>query len=44
MEAFFPLIATAILYFIIALLLTRILVLIEKKTDPKQRHRKIKGV
>ena len=44
MEAFFPLIATAILYFIIAILLTRILVLIEKKTDPKQRPRKIRRV
>ncbi|MCQ2060278.1 MAG: ABC transporter permease subunit [Fibrobacter sp.] len=44
MEAFFPLIATAILYFIIANILTYILTLVEKKTDPKHRERKVKGV
>lgn len=44
MEAFFPLIATAILYFVIANVLTGVLSYCEKKTNPKRRPRKINGV
>lgn len=43
-EAFFPLIATAIIYFIMAYLLTLFLNLIEIKIDPKKRKRCVKGV
>lgn len=44
MEAFFPLIVTAILYFLLANLLTYFLGVLEKKLDPKSRKRKIKGI
>lgn len=43
-EAFFPLIATALIYFIMAFLLTRTLKIIEKKLDPKRKRKKLKGV
>ncbi|MGI6549452.1 MAG: amino acid ABC transporter permease [Syntrophomonadales bacterium] len=43
-EAFFPLITTAIIYFIIATLLASLLTLIEIRVDPKQRPRRVKGV
>lgn len=43
-ETFFPLIATAIIYFILAFIITHSLVLIEKKINPKYRKRIIKGV
>lgn len=39
MEAFFPLIVTAILYFVIAWLLTTLLGFIEKGINPKRRRR-----
>lgn len=44
LEAFFPLIATAILYFVIANVLTLALSLIEVRLDPKRRPRQVKGV
>lgn len=44
MEAFFPLIATAIIYFIIANLMAMVLSYIQIKVDPKRRPRKVKGV
>ena len=37
-EAFFPLITTAILYFIIAWVLSRVLSLLQNKLDPKKRR------
>lgn len=43
-EAFFPLIATAILYFLIASVLVFVLKKIAVKLDPKHRPRKIRGV
>lgn len=43
-EAFFPLIATAIIYFIIAQILLLSLQYIEKKTEPDRVNRKVKGV
>jgi len=43
-EAFFPLITTALIYFMVATLLASLLTLIEIKIDPKQRPRRIKGV
>ncbi len=39
-EAFFPLIASALIYFVLAWLLTSALVLLEKRLDPKHRPRK----
>ncbi len=44
MEAFFPLITTAIIYLVIAYILTSGLTIVELKTDPKLRKRTIKGV
>lgn len=44
LEAFFPLIVTAILYFLIANILASILSLIEFRLDPKRRPRTLKGV
>ena len=44
MEAFFPLIVTAAIYFIIADLLTSFLRVIEIKINPKQGKKIIKGV
>ncbi len=43
-EAFFPLIVTAVLYFILAYLFVLGLKYFDKKLDPKRRPRKIKGV
>lgn len=43
-EAFFPLIATALIYFAIAYAMTGLLSLVELKIDPKQRKRVVKGV
>lgn len=43
-EAFFPLISTAIIYFIITYLLTLIINRIEVKIDPLSRKRIVKGV
>ena len=44
MEAFFPLIITALIYYIISKLMLRALNNIEISLDPKRRERKIKGV
>ncbi|MBQ8014391.1 MAG: amino acid ABC transporter permease, partial [Treponema sp.] len=38
-EAFFPLITTAVIYFIIAWLLTRVLSVMQSHLDPKKRRR-----
>ena len=43
-EAFFPLIATALIYFAIAYVMTFLLSLVELKVDPKLRARVVKGV
>ncbi len=43
-EAFFPLIATALIYFAVAYALAHLLTLVEAKVDPKRRQRTIKGV
>jgi len=43
-EAFFPLIATALIYFVIAYVLAYLLSRIEMRVDPKQRKRVVKGV
>jgi polar amino acid transport system substrate-binding protein len=42
-DAFFPLIATALIYFAIASMLTSILSYFERKTDTKHRRRTVKG-
>ena len=39
-EAFFPLLATAAIYFLLAWLLTSVLSVLEKRLDPKRRPRK----
>lgn len=44
LEAFFPLIATAVLYFIVANILTLLLSRVEIGLDPKRRKLKLKGV
>ena len=43
-EAFFPLISTAVIYFLIAWLLTSLLKPIERRVEPNRRHRGVKGV
>ena len=43
-EAFFPLILTAVLYFLLAWCLTLLLGLVERKVDPRRRRREPKGV
>ena len=43
-EAFFPLIATAVIYFIIAYAMVWLLTRMEIRIDPKQRKRAVKGV
>lgn len=43
-EAFFPLILTAIIYFMLAWLLTQLLRVLKNKLDPSRRSRKVKGV
>ncbi len=42
-EAFFPLIATALIYFVIAYAMTHLLSRVEMSVDPKQRKRVVKG-
>ncbi|MEG1772758.1 MAG: ABC transporter permease subunit [Clostridia bacterium] len=44
LEAFFPLIATAIIYFLVANILTMLLSRLEVSLDPKRRKRTVKGV
>ena len=44
LEAFFPLIATAIIYFLVANILTLLLSRLEVKLDPKRGKNKLKGV
>lgn len=44
LEAFFPLIATAVLYFIVANVLTILLSRLETRLDPLRRKRTVKGV
>lgn len=44
LEAFFPLIATAVIYFLVANLLTMLLSRLEIRLDPKRRKRTVKGV
>ena len=43
-EAFFPLVFTAVVYFLVASLLTSLLKLVENRIDPMKRPRRIKGV
>ena len=43
-EAFFPLILTAIIYFLIAWMLTQMLNILKNRLDPAARSRKVKGV
>jgi len=43
-EAFFPLIATALMYFILAYIMIFLLSLMELRIDPKRRKRTIRGV
>ena len=43
-EAFFPLILTAVLYFLLAWILTSLLSVVERRIDPKRRRRAVKGV
>ncbi|MEA4974003.1 MAG: ABC transporter permease subunit [Candidatus Metalachnospira sp.] len=44
LEAFFPLIATAVIYFMVANVLTALLTRLEIRLDPKRRKRTMKGV
>ena len=44
MEAFFPLIMTAVIYFIVANMMTSALSFAEKKVAPKRNKRSLKGV
>ena len=44
LEAFFPLIATAVIYFLVANVLTMLLSRMEISLDPKRRKRSVKGV
>lgn len=43
-EAFFPLISTAVIYFILCTIITGLLKLVEIKVAPDRKNRKIKGV
>lgn len=43
-EAFFPLIATAVIYFVVTYIFIVLLNVVEKKIDPKRRKRIVKGV
>lgn len=43
-EAFFPLIVTAVAYFLIAYLFVAVLGRVDIKLDPKRRPRKVRGV
>ncbi len=44
MEAFFPLIMTAVIYFVIANMMTAALSFAERKVAPKRKKRRLKGV
>lgn len=44
LDAFLPLIVTAMIYFLLAWALTTLLAIPERKVDPKRRSRKLKGV
>ncbi|MEE3468663.1 MAG: ABC transporter permease subunit, partial [Eubacterium sp.] len=44
MEAFFPLIAIAIIYFLLTWLLTRFIKMVNQRLNEKSRRRRIKGV
>jgi len=44
METFFPLIATAVIYFVAVNLLTSALSLVERRIDPKRNKRTVKRV
>lgn len=44
MEAFFPLIVTAVIYFVIANIMTAALAFVERKVTPKRNKRSLKGV
>jgi len=44
MEAFFPLIMTAVIYFVIANMMTAALSFAERKVAPKRNKRSLKGV
>lgn len=44
MEAFFPLIMTAVIYFVIANMMTAALSFAERKVAPKRKKRSLKGV
>lgn len=44
MEAFFPLIVTAVIYFAVANAMTAVLSLVERKIEPKRKKRTVKGV
>ena len=43
-EAFFPLIATALIYFVIAYIMISLLSLLEMRIDPRRRKRLVRGV
>ena len=43
-EAFFRLIATAVIYFGLAWLLTSVLIILQRRIDPSFRERTIRGV
>lgn len=43
-EAFFPLISTALIYFLLSSLLTGLLKFLDKKITPDRKHRTVKGV
>jgi polar amino acid transport system substrate-binding protein len=43
-EAFFPLIATAVIYFVVAYALVWLLGRVEIRVDPKRRPRSVRGV
>lgn len=43
-EAFFPLIVSAFIYFWLAWVMTLLLGMVQKKTDPKLRRRELKGI
>ncbi len=43
-EAFFPLIVSAVIYFLLAWALTAVLSVVERRIDPKRRRRELKGI
>ena len=43
-EAFFPLIVTAVIYFILAWIIALVLKLVLKRLDPRMKKRGVKGV